>query len=254
MRVSSRGEPGPQYAIAVSLPLGPSRLTAETRQRRAETRSRPFSVTSGPGAGRTCARKPPNATDVPGGQVAVALSCAPFGTVVDAETVRSSGRRPQYARTVRVPVPGRSEFTADATARRPPAPRLVSSSAAFSPTVAFSPRNIARVGGGQVVMTVPRLPGGTLTVPLWMVRAAADAAQASARIVTAAACLTRRNLADTCVEAEVHGRARRCPDAHSARPQRAATRGRHGVAARLESNAIAAVCAGLDARGDLAVP
>ena len=90
-----RGEPGPQYAIAVSLPLGPSRFTAETRHFLAEILSSPFSVTSGPGAGRMVARKPPNTTEVFGGQTAVALACAPFATLVDADTVRSSSRRPQ---------------------------------------------------------------------------------------------------------------------------------------------------------------
>jgi len=123
-------------------------------------------------------------------QIAVADACTPLATIVDAETVRSTGRPPQYASTVRVPVPGRSGLIAEAAARRPPAPRLVSSSAAVSLTVAFSPRKFARLGYGHVVMTVPRLPAGILTVPMWMVTAAAVPAQTSATTTAAPALST----------------------------------------------------------------
>ena len=104
--------------------------------------------------------------------------------------MRSTGRPPQYAKTVNAPVPGRSGLIAEATARRPPAPRLVSSSAAFSSTVAFSPRKFARLGYGHVVITVPRLPAGILTVPVWIVIAAAVPAQTKATTATAPARFT----------------------------------------------------------------
>src|SRR2546421_5074863 len=155
--------------------------------------------------------------------------------------------------TVSVPFPGRSGLIAEAIARRPPAPRLVSSSVACSLTVAFSPRNIARVGGGHVAITVPRLPGGTVTLPVWIVSAVAVPAHTRPTIAAAMTRFTRLNLADAAVELEVHGGATR-PNANTPRLERASPPGGDGIPARLEGNAVTGVSVGLHTRDDLAAP